>query len=207
MCEGSDCRWSEVRNGKDNCPFSSSPGNLRVATGISCFLSLTGLLSLMLSISVACALAETGNALILCQYCQWSVLQHQRNLESTVGFEADSPSAALVCYAADLCAWDLRRQMMAWRCNLNPETCSCWLLRLWNGTGSQLTLQAFVAVFWHLTACLDGSCLQHRARQGNEWINWQIFRYIRFLLTIVSFQTVNTPKCHMLLNRQIQYTP
>lgn len=39
---------------------------------------------------------------------------------------------------------------------------------VWNGTGSQLTLQAFMAVFWHLTACLDGPRLQHRARQGNE---------------------------------------
>lgn len=89
-------------------------------------------------------------------------------------------------------AWNSRRQMMGWRCNLNPGTCSCWLLRLWKVTGSQLTLQAFMAVFWHLTACLDGSRLQHRARQGNEWIHWQIFSYISFLLTIVSFQTVLT---------------
>lgn len=35
-------------------------------------------------------------------YCQWSVLQHQCTAESTVSFEPDSPTAALVCYAADL---------------------------------------------------------------------------------------------------------
>lgn len=90
---------------KIHCPFNSSPGNLRVATGISCFLSLTGMLSLMLSIFVACALSEAVNALMLLyQYCQQSMLQHPRTLGSTVGFEADSPTAALVCYAADLCA-------------------------------------------------------------------------------------------------------
>jgi len=61
--EGCDFRWSAIRNGKGSCPFSSSPGNLRVVIGISCFLRSTGLLSLMLGIFLACALAEKVNAL------------------------------------------------------------------------------------------------------------------------------------------------
>ena len=147
------------------------------------------------------------NVLALYHYCQLSMVQYQHTLESAIVFEAD-PVAAVVCYAAGLCAWNLRGQATGRRCNSNPGTCSCRLVRLWNVTGIQLTLRAFVAFLWHLTACFDGSLLQHRARQGNEWIHWQIFRYISFLLTIIFlWDCVNTPKCHMLLNRQVRYTP
>lgn len=66
-----------VRNGKSNCPFNLSPGNLRVVTGISCFLRSPGRLSLMLSILLACALAEMVSVLALYHYCQLSVAQYQ----------------------------------------------------------------------------------------------------------------------------------
>lgn len=59
---------------------------------------------------------------------------------------------------------------MAWRCNLKPGTCSCWLLRLWNGTGSQLMLQAFMAVFWHLMLVwMVPACSTELDREMNEF--------------------------------------
>lgn len=76
--EGSDCRWSVVRNGKGNCTFNSLPGNLRVVTGISCFLRPTGLLSLILSILLPCALAETVNVLTLYHHCHGAVSTYLR---------------------------------------------------------------------------------------------------------------------------------
>lgn len=57
---------------------------------------------------------------------------------------------------------------MGGRCNSNLGACSCQLVGLWNVTGSQLTLQAFVAFLWHLAACLEGSFMQQGARQANE---------------------------------------
>lgn len=208
LCEGSDCRWSEVRNGKDNCPFNLSPGNLRVATGISCFLSLTGLLSLMLSILVVCALAEMVNALTLYQ----SVLP-MVHAAASMYFREHSWlwSWFSHCCSCVLCSrsWCLKFEETDDGMEMQFKPRDLFLLasqaveRNWKPAEVASVHGCLLAP----DDCLDGSRLQHRARQGNEWIHWQIFRYIRFLLTIVSFQTVNTPKCHMLLNRQVQYTP
>jgi len=44
------------------------------------------------------------------------------------------------------------------------------LAGLWNVTGIQLTLRAFVAFLWHLTVCFDGSsCSTELDREMNEF--------------------------------------
>lgn len=110
--EGGLCRWSTVRNGEGNCPFSSSPGNIRVVTRISCFLRLTGLLSL--SILPACAFAEAVNVLMLYHYCQMSIVPYQCNSEGAIIFKADFPVAAVVCYTAGLCIYLCRSYISLW---------------------------------------------------------------------------------------------
>lgn len=114
-----------------------------------------------------------------------------------------SPVAAVVCYTAGLCAWNLRRQVTGRSCNSNPGT--GWAVER-NGSPADIasvrgfSLALDCSFWWFLP--------QHRARQRNEWIHWHFFRYISFLLAIIFLSAcVNMPRCHMLLNRLVWYTP